>query len=79
MNPNIDLSVWQMTLMAVVPVATLAFWLIAIYVVAREPRRPDLAAAGSPAESAAAGTGSPLPAKPGEPKPERLPTDRRAA
>lgn len=36
-NPNIYLSWWQLTLMAVVPVAMLAGWLIACFIAAREP------------------------------------------
>jgi len=79
MYPNSVLSVWQLTIMAVVPVVLLFAWLIAIFVASREPGRQDLAAAGSPAESATAGTGSRLPTKPGEREPERSPTDRQAA
>jgi hypothetical protein len=71
MYPNTVLSVWQLTIMAVVPVVLLFAWLIAIYVASREPARQDLAAAGSPAEPATAGTGSSLPEQP--------PTDRMAA
>ncbi len=71
MYPNVALSAWQMTLMAVVPVVAMAVWLIAIYVAAREPSRRDLAAAGSPAEPVTAGTA--------EHAPERPPTDRMAA
>ena len=40
MYPNIALSAWQMTIMAVVPVVLLFAWLIAIYVASREPERP---------------------------------------
>jgi hypothetical protein len=79
MYPNIALSAWQMAIMAVIPVVAMAVWLIAIYVAAREPGRQDLAAAGSAGEPAAAGTGSRLPAKPGEREPERPPADRQAA
>ncbi len=79
MYPNIALSAWQMTIMAVVPVVALAVWLIAIYVAAREPRGQDLAAAGSAGVPAAAGTGSRSPAKPGEREPVRPSTDRQAA
>ena len=45
-NPNIVLSAWQLTLMAVVPVALLAGWLIACFIAAREPRSHGAAAAG---------------------------------
>jgi hypothetical protein len=79
MYPNTVLSVWQLTIMAVVPVVLLFAWLIAIYVASREPARQDLAAAGSPAEPATAGTGPRRPAKAGQREPERLPADRQAA
>ena len=79
MYPNIVLSVWQLTIMAVVPVVLLFAWLIAIYVASREPARQGLAAAGSAGAPATAGTGSRLPAKPGEREPERPPVDRQAA
>ncbi len=79
MYPNPALPAWQMAIMAVVPVVALAVWLIAIFLAAREPGRQDLAAAGSADEPAAAGTGSRLPAKPGEREPVRPPTDRQAA
>ena len=46
MHPNSVLSVWQLTIMAVVPVVLLFAWLIAIYVASREPARQDLAVAG---------------------------------
>jgi membrane protein implicated in regulation of membrane protease activity len=58
-NPNNALSAWQLAVMAVVVVAVLAAWLVAIYLAAREPRR-DGATPTSPSEttgSAAAGTG----------------------
>jgi membrane protein implicated in regulation of membrane protease activity len=57
-NPNNALSAWQLAVMAVVVVAVLAAWLVAVYLAAREPRR-DGAAPPSPNEttgSAAAGT-----------------------
>ncbi len=41
MSPNSDLSAWQLTIMAVVTVALLVGWLIAIFLAAREPRRHD--------------------------------------
>ena len=71
MYPNTVLSVWQLTIMAVVPVVLLFAWLIAIYVASREPVRQDLTVAGSPGESVTAGTGSSAPEQP--------PTDRMAA
>ena len=57
MNPNSALSVWQLAVMAVVPVVALAAWLTAIFLAAREPRGRAQAAAASPAGAAAAGTG----------------------
>jgi len=41
MYPNSALSAWQLTNMAVVVVVTLAAWLIAIFVAAREPGGHD--------------------------------------
>ncbi len=71
MNPNSALSVWQLTIMAVVPVALLFGWLIAIFVASREPARQNLAAAGSPE--------GPVVARTSEREPERPPADRMAA
>ena len=79
MYPNNDLSAWQLALLAVVAMATLIFWLGAVFLAAREPSRQDLAAAGSPGEPVTAGTGSRSPAKAGEREPERPPADRQAA
>jgi hypothetical protein len=79
MYPNPALSAWQLAIMAVVPVVTMAVWLIAIYVAAREPRGHNLAAAASPAESATAGIGSRVPASAGRAEPERPPAGRAAA
>jgi hypothetical protein len=72
MYPNSVLSVWQLVIMAVIPVALLFTWLIAIYVASRKPARHDLAAARSPEESATA-------ARTGSRWPEQAPTDRMAA
>lgn len=46
--PNSDLSIGAMTAIAVVTIAVLAFWLIMVYVAAREPhrRRAGLAESG---------------------------------
>jgi hypothetical protein len=71
MYPNSVLSVWQLTIMAVIPVALLFAWLIAIFVASREPGRQNLAAAGSPEGPAVARTS--------EHEPERPPADRMAA
>ena len=78
MYPNTVLSAWQLALMAVVAVVTLAGWLIAVFVAAREPGGRNLAAAASPAEAATAGIGSRAPAT-ADREPERPPTDRAAA
>ena len=43
-NPNIFLSAWQLTLMAVVPFVLLVGWLIACFIAAREPRSHGAAA-----------------------------------
>jgi len=71
MYPNSVLSVWQLTIMAVVPVVLLFGWLIAIFVVSREPGRQTLVATGSPEGPAVARTS--------EHEPERPPADRMAA
>jgi hypothetical protein len=71
MDPNSALSVWQLTIMAVIPVALLFGWLIAIFVASREPGRQSLAAAGSPE--------GPAVARISEHEPERPPADRMAA
>jgi hypothetical protein len=49
---NSALSVWQLTIMAVVPTAALVGWLIAIFIAAREPRG-RAAAAGATGAGAA--------------------------
>ena len=41
--PNSALSVGQLAIIAVVPVLSLAAWLIAVFVAHREPRRRDAA------------------------------------
>jgi hypothetical protein len=61
---NSALSVWQLVLIAVVPLAALCGWIITIFIVAREPRAPAatsawpaLPAAETAAETAAATVG----------------------
>jgi len=71
MYPNSALSIWQLTIMAVIPVALLFGWLIAIFVASREPGRPNLAVASSPE--------GPVVTRTSEHEPERLPADRMAA
>jgi hypothetical protein len=56
-DPNSALSVWQLTLLAVVPFALLVGWLIACFIAAREPRSHGAAAAG-PATGTGTGTGA---------------------
>lgn len=55
--PNSDISAGAMVAIAVVMVAVLAFWLVMVYIAAREPRKPRargrrLAAPGRPAVAA---------------------------
>jgi phosphoketolase len=45
MDPNSALSAGQLAIIAVVPVLTLAFWLISVFVAGREPQRRDSGAA----------------------------------
>ena len=72
------LSAWQLTIMAIVPVAALFAWLIAIYVAAREPGGQTRRRPVHPRGSATAGTGSRTPAEVGEPEPDgRPPTGGR--
>jgi hypothetical protein len=52
--PNSALSAWQLAIMAVVAVTTLAIWLTAVYLAAREPRNGDRAATTLPADTAEA-------------------------
>jgi hypothetical protein len=46
-SPNSDLGVLPMTLIAVVAVGTLVFWLVAVYLAARPPRRAGGVSAAS--------------------------------
>ena len=50
-DPNSALSAWQLAIMAVVIVASLAVWLIAIYLADRDTRRHDRAGAVSPGKA----------------------------
>lgn len=56
MNP--DSALWQLAVMAAVPVVALAVWLTAIFLAARQPRGRAQAVAASPAGATAAGAGS---------------------
>lgn len=60
MNPNSALAAWQLAIMAVVPVATLAAWLSAIFLAAREPRGRAQASAASPETRSAHGVPAPV-------------------
>jgi hypothetical protein len=54
---NSALSVWQLVLIAVVPLAALCGWIITIFIVAREPRAPAAVAAVPAAETTGATAG----------------------
>ena len=76
--PNTVLSAWQLAVIALVPVAALTAWLVAIFLAARPSRRADQAALTShPARPGAAGTEQPTAA--GEPEPARQAGRREAA
>jgi hypothetical protein len=61
---NSALSVWQLAIIIVIPLALLCGWIITIFMVAREPREPSAHAAAassaaadsSPADEAAGAT-----------------------
>jgi hypothetical protein len=53
MYPNNVLSAWQMTLMIAVPLTLLVGWVIAVFIAAREPVAPGIAAAASPGQTTA--------------------------
>jgi hypothetical protein len=46
---NSALSVWQLVIIAVIPLAALCGWIITVFMVAREPRAPAATAASSAA------------------------------
>jgi hypothetical protein len=54
---NSALSVWQLVIIAVIPLAALCGWIITVFIVAREPRAPAAAAAAPAAETAGATVG----------------------
>jgi hypothetical protein len=45
---NSALSVWQLVIIAVVPLAALCGWIITVFMVAREPRAPAAIEVSSP-------------------------------
>ena len=79
-NVNSALSVWQLVIMAVIPLAALCGWIITIFMVAREPRAQAAvvvssalpASSVSPAASAGATVG-------GQDQPVEPPARRLAA
>jgi hypothetical protein len=59
-NVNSALSVWQLVIMAVIPLAALCGWILTIFIVAREPRAQAEVAASSalPASSGSESAGA---------------------
>jgi ABC-type nickel/cobalt efflux system permease component RcnA len=79
-DPNSTLSAWQLTIMAVVIVASLAAWLIAVYLADRDPHRHDRAGSASPGKAAeTASAGGIHAAAAGEHEPTRPAGNRKAA
>jgi membrane protein implicated in regulation of membrane protease activity len=76
--PNSALPAWQLAIIAVVAVACLSAWLIAIFLADREPRR-DRAAAASPAEAAGTTAADAAPPAAAGPEPAQETGSRRAA
>jgi len=72
---NSTLSTWQLVIMAVVPLTALIGWIVAIFIAAREPGRPQAAAAvpagpASPVLAAVSGPAGPVAAGESEPRAE---------
>jgi hypothetical protein len=66
---NTTLSTWQLVIMAVVPLTALIGWLVAIFIAAREPSRPQ-AAVAAPASPVLASVSEPAgPGTAGESEP----------
>lgn len=61
MYPNSDLSAGQLTIMAVVVVAVLAAWLIAVFLAARQPRGKSAAVSAGRRDEETAATVTQLP------------------
>lgn len=72
MNPNSALSAGQLAIMAVVVTASLAVWLIAVFLAARQPRGASAAAGAGPREEHVGATVTQLP-------PGARPPDKAAA
>jgi|HubBroStandDraft_6_1064221.scaffolds.fasta_scaffold1592286_1 hypothetical protein len=69
--PNNILSAWQMTLMIAVPLMLLVGWVIAVFIAAREPAVPGIAATAGTAPRL---TDATVPVSPAQPdaSPDRL-------
>ena len=77
-NVNSALSVWQLVIMAVVPLAALCGWIITIFMVAREPRA-HAASSASSATSATSATEAAGATVTGQDQPVQPPARRLAA
>ena len=75
--PNTALPAWQLAVIALVAVAALTAWLVAVFLAARPSRRADQGALASPAARPGA-AGTEQPATTAEPEPAR-PAGRREA
>jgi hypothetical protein len=56
---NSALSVWQLVIIAIVPLTALCGWIVIIFMVAREPRAHAAVAASSAVPAVAAGSAGP--------------------
>lgn len=72
MNPDTALSAWQLAVIAVVAVVSLAAWLIAVFLAARQPRDTSAAANAGPREQKTGAAVTKLPSDAG-------PADKAAA
>jgi hypothetical protein len=72
MYPDSALSAWQLAIMAVVAAASLAAWLIAVFLAARQPRGMSAVVNAGPREEETAATVTKLP-------PDARPSDKAAA
>jgi hypothetical protein len=72
---NSALSVWQLVIIAVIPLAALCGWIITVFMVAREPRVPAATAVSlvAPADESADATAG------GQDQPTEPPARRLAA
>jgi hypothetical protein len=62
MNPDTALSAWQLATIAVVAVVSLAAWLIAVFLAARQPRGTSAAVNAGPREKETGAAVTQLPA-----------------